>query len=77
MKTVKEWLRDFYQMTEGNEIRDILGGVWDCEVESVWHARSLVNTTIDTQITWLEGFKFDFQSQLKRLVEHGFDIPNI
>jgi hypothetical protein len=54
----------------------MVGGVWDCEVESAWHARSLVNSRIDTHIAWVMGFKFDFQDRIKRLIESGFDMPD-
>lgn len=77
LKPVKEHLRDFYKMTEGNEIRDILSGIWDCEVDSIWHAKSLVNSRINTHVAWISGFKFDVESQIKTLIEMGHSIPEI
>lgn len=54
---VKEWLHDFYVMTEGNTIRALLGNVWDLEAESEEAANQLVNTRIETLTLWLNGFK--------------------
>jgi uncharacterized membrane protein YheB (UPF0754 family) len=58
LKAVKEHLADFYQMTEGNTIRDLIGqDIWNAQVESVEHANSLINLRLDTHISWLKGFK--------------------
>lgn len=77
LKAVKEWLPDFYKMSEGNEIRKVLGEIWECDVESIWHARSLVNTRIDTHIAWVQGFKYDVQSLIKKLIEEGHSVPDV
>jgi hypothetical protein len=57
MTKVKDVLFDFYQATEDNTIRRLLGDIWECEVENETEANMLVNMRLDTLSLWLQGFK--------------------
>lgn len=58
LKKVREYLYDFYEMTEGNTIRQILADIFECEVDSEKEAKNLVNQRITTYISWLNTFRF-------------------
>jgi hypothetical protein len=57
LKKVKEHLYDFYEITDGNTIRDLLGNIWECETDTKEKATQLINMRIDTLTLWLQGFK--------------------
>ena len=56
LRPVKEWLHDFYCMTEDNSIRNIIGNVWNAEVGDAQEANRLVNLRLETHIMWVSGF---------------------
>jgi hypothetical protein len=57
MLKIKEWLYDFYVMTEDNSIRVHLDDLWDIQVSSLCEANERVNARIDAVIAWMETFR--------------------
>jgi hypothetical protein len=55
LKSVREWLHDYFTMIEDTEMNRILADVACCEVESAIDARNLVNRRIDNWVSWLNG----------------------
>jgi hypothetical protein len=55
LKTVREWLPDYFAMCEGTKMVEILEDIAKCEVESALDARNLVNRRIDNWVMWLNG----------------------
>jgi hypothetical protein len=55
LKSVREWLDDYFALCEGTKMNEILADVAKCEVESAVDARNLVNRRIDCWVMWLNG----------------------
>jgi len=55
LKSVREWLHDYFSMCEGTAMDEVLGDIAKCEVESAVDARNLVNRRIDCWVMWLNG----------------------
>jgi hypothetical protein len=55
LKTVREWLPDYFSMVESTPMNEILADIAWCEVESAVDARNLVNRRIDNWVMWLNG----------------------
>lgn len=57
LKTVREWLFDYFATIEGTKMDEILADVAKREVESFKIAREHVNLRIDNWISWLNGIR--------------------
>lgn len=55
LKSVREWLDDYFSMIESTQMNEILADIAKCEVESALAARNLVNGRIDNWVMWLNG----------------------
>lgn len=55
LKSVREWLPDYFSMIESTQMNEILADIAKCEVESALDARNLVNRRIDNWVMWLNG----------------------
>ncbi len=55
LKSVREWLDDYFSMIESTQMNEILADIAKCEVESALDARNLVNRRIDNWVMWLNG----------------------
>jgi hypothetical protein len=57
LRSVRDWLPDYFAMSEGTRMEEILADVAKYEVESYAAARSRVNGRIDNWIMWLDGIR--------------------
>jgi hypothetical protein len=54
LKSVREWLGDYFAKIEGTSLDQILTMTATCQVESAMEARALVNRRINVMILWLD-----------------------
>lgn len=55
LRTVREWLFDYFATIDDTEMARILADVAKREVESFAEARRHVNLRIDMMVSWLNG----------------------
>jgi accessory colonization factor AcfC len=55
VKTVREWLQDYFVTIEGTQMETVLADVASREADSFNAARWKVDGRIDAWITWLNG----------------------
>lgn len=81
LKTVREWLYDYFSMIEDTEMNRILADVATREVESYATARAHVNTRIDNWKSWLDGtrptpsFIYEPKAYLEWCAVRGKELP--
>lgn len=81
LKTIREWLYDYFSMIEDTEMNRILADVATREVESYAVARSHVNTRIDNWRSWLDGtrptpsFIYEPGAYLEWCAVRGKELP--
>jgi hypothetical protein len=72
-KPVKVWLRDFYDNTEDNSIREIIGSVWDIETGSAEEAITLINSHLDSHLESYCASIIKFKRPPSRFEQEDFE----